>query len=354
MSIKDFDSPLFSAQNLGVNGSWAAGERELWKAVTDGFGQLDLSEETIPILREATRSDPASRSKPLQDTIARCDLDVLSFDGARYGCPGEPKIEVRVHVPPLSPSSVREQSPRKGIIYFHGGAFVLWNASDFDYQASLKAIICDSVIFNVDYRSPPESRAPEGILDCYAAVNFICDELLARYDVDPRRLCLNGESSGGYLVLGTAMELAKNGEADRIKLVVPDVPAIGGHWLEPNDGSKDHWSSDEVMRASGEGGHVETLKMLCEDWRHQFSTRDPYVFPGEMPEDLLAKLPDCVVLTNEHCFLRKDAELFASRLMSHGKLLDFCIRPGVSHYSEIPGVYSDVSSILSRVVQTYL
>ena len=78
------------------------------------------------------------------------------------------------------------------------------------------------------------------------------------------------------------------------------------------------------------------------------------MFPGEMPDDMLSRLPDFVVLTNEHCFLRKDAELFASRLLAHDKLLDFCIRPGISHYSEIPSVYSDASSILSRVVKTYL
>jgi acetyl esterase/lipase len=108
------------------------------------------------------------------------------------------------------------------------------------------------------------------------------------------------------------------------------------------------------MKASGDGGHLETLKMLCTDLEHQFAIRDPYVFPGEMQDDVLSKLPQCVVLTNEHCFLRKDAELFASRLQSCGKLLDYCVRPGISHYSEIPGVYSDTSSILSKVVETYL
>ena len=352
--IKDFRSPLFSAQNSRIDGSWARGERERWENVTAGFGQFDLSEKAVPMMREAMWSNPDLRSKEQQEIIERCEQDVLTFDSARYDCPDEPQIEVRVHVPPLTSCSVGDSSPRKGIIYFHGGAFILWNASDFDYQASLKAVTCDSVVFNVDYRSPPEARAPKGILDCCAAVHFICEELLAQYNVDPKRLCLNGDSSGGYLAVGTAMELAKKGEVDRIKLVVADVPAISAHWLRPDDESADHWSRNEVMRASGEGGHIETLKMLCTDWEHQFSICDPYVFPGEMPDDLLSKLPDCVVLTNEHCFLRKDAELFASRLLTHGKLLDFCIRPGISHYSEIPSVYSDASSILSRVVQTYL
>ena len=352
--IKGFQSPLFGAQNSGVNGSWVRGERERWENVTAGFGQFDLSEEAVPMMREAMRSDPSLRSSDQQELIERCKLDVLTFDSARYDCPDGPQIEVRVHVPRFASPSVGDSSLHKGIIYFHGGAFILWNALDFDYQASLKAVTCDAVVFNVDYRSPPEARAPKGILDCCAAVRFIFEELLAQYKVDPKRLCLNGDSSGGYLAVGAAMEMAKRGEADRIKLVVPDVPAISAHWLRTDVESEDHWSRNEVMRASGEGGHIETLKMLCTDWENQFSICDPYVFPGEMPDDLLSKLPECVVLTNEHCFLRKDAELFASRLLFHGKLLDFCIRPGISHYSDIPSVYSDASTILSRVVKTYL
>ena len=352
--IKDFESSLFSTQNNALNGSWAKGERERWEIVTAGFGEMDLSEEAVPLMREATRTDPADRSKFQQDTIGRCVLDVLSFDAAHYGCPDELEIEVRVHVPPLSDSAEQDRVLRRGIIYFHGGAFILWNASDFDYQASLKAIACDSVVFNVDYRSPPEARSPKGIMDCCAAVRFICDQLLDEYGVDPQRLCLNGESSGGYLAVGAAMHMAKTGDADKLKLLVPDVPAISAHWLDPDDGSGDHWSKNEVMRTSGDGGHLETLKMLCRDLEHQFAIRDPYVFPGEMPDDVLSKLPQCVVLTNEYCFLRKDAELFASRLQSCGKLLDYCVRPGISHYGEIPGVYSDTSSILSKVVKAYL
>jgi len=73
-----------------------------------------------------------------------------------------------------------------------------------------------------------------------------------------------------------------------------------------------------------------------------------------MPDEVLKRLPACVILTNEHCFLRKDAELFASRLLAHDKLLDYCVRPGISHYSDIAAVYSDKSSIFSQVLQTYL
>ena len=354
LSIEDFKSPLFESQNSAIDGSWAPGERERWETVTSGFAYFDLSEEAIPMMREAIKPDPGSRSAEEQEVIERCTLEVLSFDSSRYEALDGSEMEVRVHLPPSISSTGEGAVLKKGIIYFHGGAFIFGNAADFDYQASLKAVTCDSVVFNVDYRSAPEVKAPKGILDCIAAVHFIFEELLARFNVDLKRLCLNGESSGGYLAVGTAMELAKTGEADRIKLLVPDVPAISAHWITPDDGSPTHWSRNEVMKASGDGGHLETVKMLCHDWKQQFSDLDPYVFPGEMPDEVLKKLPACVILTNEHCFLRKDAELFASRLLAHDKLLDYCVRPGTSHYSDIPGLSSDKSSIFSQVLETYL
>ena len=354
LTIKNFKCPLFESQNAAIDGSWAPGERERWETVTGGFAHFDLSEETVPTMREAIKPDPNSRTEEEQEVIKRCTLEVLSFDSSHYKALDGSELEVRVHLPPRVGSTGEAPLLKKGIIYFHGGAFIFGNAVDFDYQASLKAVTCDSVVFNVDYRSAPEAKAPKGILDCYAAVHFICEELLARFNVDPRRLCLNGESSGGYLAVGAAMELAKNGEVDRIKLLVPDVPAISAHWIAPNDGSPTHWSQNEVMKASGDGGHLETVKMLCNDWKRQFSNVDPYIFPGEMPDEVLKRLPACVILTNEHCFLRKDAELFASRLLAHDKLLDYCVRPGISHYSDIAGLYSDKSSIFSEVLETYL
>ena len=59
LSIEDFKSPLFESQNSAIDGSWAPGERERWETVTSGFAHFDLSEEAIPVMREAIKPDPA-------------------------------------------------------------------------------------------------------------------------------------------------------------------------------------------------------------------------------------------------------------------------------------------------------
>ena len=99
----------------------------------------------------------------------------------------------------------------------------------------------------------------------------------------------------------TAMELAKTGEADKIKLLVPDVPAISAH-LTPDDGSPTHWSGMDIGFFS--------------DWKQQLN----------LQKKVLKK---SVILTNEMF-----PAVFASRLLAHDKLLDYCVRPGISHYSK--------------------
>ena len=152
LSIEDFKSPLFEPQNSSIDGSWAPGERERWETVTSSFAHFDLSEEAIPVMREAIKPDPNSRTEEEQEVIKRCTLEVLSFDSSHYKTLDSSEIEVRVHLPLRVDLTGGESLLKKGIIYFHGGAFIFGSAVDFDYQASLKAVTCDSVVFNVDYR----------------------------------------------------------------------------------------------------------------------------------------------------------------------------------------------------------
>ena len=116
--IEDFKSPLFESQNSVIDGSWAPGERERWEAVTSGFAHFDLSEEAIPVMREAIKPDPGSRSAEEQEVIERCTLEVLSFDSSRYEALDGSEMEVRVHLPPSISSTGEGAVSKKGIIYF--------------------------------------------------------------------------------------------------------------------------------------------------------------------------------------------------------------------------------------------
>lgn len=86
------------------------------------------------------------------------------------------------------------------------------------------------IIFNVDYRNAPEAKAPKGILDCYAACKYVIEKA-NEYNIDTSRLAIIGESGGGYMAAGVAMELAKKNESHLVKVVIVDLPMVFSGWV---------------------------------------------------------------------------------------------------------------------------
>ena len=72
-------------------------------------------------------------------------------------------------------------------------------------------------------------------MDCYAAVKAITQN--ADYlGLDAQRIALHGESGGGYLCAGVAMELAKRNEGHLLKCVIPDIPMLNSDvWVSQTD-----------------------------------------------------------------------------------------------------------------------
>ncbi|MDE0349572.1 MAG: alpha/beta hydrolase fold domain-containing protein [Gammaproteobacteria bacterium] len=340
-----FRSRLFGDEMSRLRGEWDPEARAAWEAATAFMSSEafpEITEANVPRLREMTKPE---RTPADLAAMAACQTTVFACDGRRFGSPDNARIEIRVHVPAGT-------GPRKGIVFCHGGAFVLGSAADEDPWACRTAAECNLVVFNVDYRNAPETRAPGGILDCYAALRCVAAELCTRYGVEPDRIGVYGISSGGYLAAAVAMELARRREAHLVRMVIADVPAVSDHWVRtppasPHAGAW-HWSQSEVERWHGTHGHIETLAMLAEDWERQVRERDPYLFPATMGDELLRRVPNHVVMTREFDFLRTDAELYASDLARHGKLLDFYVRPGVSHYT------GPETGVLRRIVDAYL
>ena len=73
---------------------------------------------------------------------------------------------------------------------------------------SFMAANCGVVVFNVDYRLAPGVQAPSNILDFVAVVKHVARHA-AELGVDPARIAIAGESGGGYICAGAAVELAR-------------------------------------------------------------------------------------------------------------------------------------------------
>lgn len=106
----------------------------------------------------------------------------------------------------------------------------MFSAIDYIPICSRYALECDCTVINVEYRLNPEHKSPKGIMDGYAVLKWVLENAQA-LGIDQNRICLTGESGGGYICTGVAMHAAKNGEGELIKLLVAQVPMTSDEFI---------------------------------------------------------------------------------------------------------------------------
>jgi acetyl esterase len=116
-----------------------------------------------------------------------------------------PSISVMdVSIPgPAGPITIRKyRSDTKrltgGLIYFHGGGFVLGSLDSHDDVCCGFAKMAGVTVLAVNYRLAPEHRFPAAFEDCTAAAGHIFEHA-ASLGLDPGRIAVGGDSAGGNL-----------------------------------------------------------------------------------------------------------------------------------------------------------
>jgi acetyl esterase len=123
--------------------------------------------------------------------------DVAGTDDRRVpGLGGD--IPVRIYRP-HGPGETRP-----GVVFCHGGGFVLSDLDSHDGFCRAMARHTDSVVVSVDYRLAPEHPAPAAAQDVFDAYCWVVGHAPA-LGVDPARVAIAGDSAGGNLAAATAL-----------------------------------------------------------------------------------------------------------------------------------------------------
>jgi acetyl esterase/lipase len=113
-------------------------------------------------------------------------------------------IPLRLYRPAGAPSG-----PLPGLIYYHGGGWLLGGLESHDVVCRRFANAAGCVVVSVDYRMAPEHKFPAAVDDCEAATRFVLKEAEA-LGIDPRRVAAGGDSAGGNLAAVMAL-MARDG-----------------------------------------------------------------------------------------------------------------------------------------------
>lgn len=114
-------------------------------------------------------------------------------------------LRVRLYQPPAP-----GPEPLPVVVLFHGGGWVLGDPEQNEWLATHLAVQTPCLVASVAYRLAPENPYPAGVLDTWAALQWVADHA-EELGGDPSALVVAGDSAGGNLAAVVAALAAENG-----------------------------------------------------------------------------------------------------------------------------------------------
>lgn len=186
------------------------------------------------------------------------------------------------------------------VLHAHGGGWVMGSVDTHDGLCRHLAAASGWAVLSVDYRLAPEDPYPAAVDDMARALTWLRGPGAARHGLDPARITVAGDSSGGHLAAVTARRARDAGIRLAGQILI--CPVI--------DPAADYPPLDEY------GLDREEMRFF---W-------DAFAPPGvdRTQPDLdplradLTGLPPAVVITAELDLLSAEGERYAARLLAAG------------------------------------
>jgi acetyl esterase/lipase len=211
-----------------------------------------------------------------------------------------------------------------GLLYIHGGGFVMSDLELF-YAMALRAVDeLGVVVVAVEYRLAPEHPFPAPVEDCYAALSWMVANA-AELGIDPARVGVAGESAGGGLAAAVAL-LARDRGGPALCFQLLDVPELDDRLDTPS------------MVAYLDAPEWSRLGAIF-SWRSYLGTEpggaDVSAYAAPARAEDLSELPPAFVNVCQFDPLRDEGIAYAQRLMHAGVPTELHHYPGTFHGSSV-------------------
>lgn len=250
-----------------------------------------------------------ARSMSLPPELAGPERAVHSVVNRNVPGPAGP-IPIRVYTP-----TAGDRLP--GLIYFHGGGFVLGTLDSADRPCRELAHLSGRVVVSVDYRLAPEHPFPAAVDDAYAAARDVVEHA-DEFGIDAGQVAIGGESAGGNLAAVTALRSRQRGGPSLSfqLLIYPQVD----------------FTDDSPSMREFAAGHFITSELLAYFERHYFRSAQERSHPDASPLHAeLHGLPPAFILTAECDPLRDQGEAYAKKLERAGVAVQLKRYAGMFH-----------------------
>lgn len=222
-------------------------------------------------------------------------------------------ILVSIYTPPTS-----IEGKRAGLVYFHGGGWVINYIGKYHTQLAAMAKKTNSIIVSVNYQKAPEHKFPIPFDDCYAGLEWTVANA-ERLGINLDKLGVGGDSAGGNLASAVALAARDRG---KIKLAY--------QWLIYPCNGPEFVDSPNVPNAEGYGLTQRGMKWLWEMYLNGEEDRsNPYAVPHAAKS--LVGLPPTIIITAEFDVLKADGLAYAEKLKTAGNDVVYKDCPGMIH-----------------------
>lgn len=223
------------------------------------------------------------------------------------------------------------------LFFFHGGGFMTCSVETHDYVPSYLAAKAGVMCFSVEYRLAPEYKYPMGLLDCYGACKWAVEQA-RRFRIDPERLIVCGDSSGGNFAAAIALMARERGDLKLWKQVLI-YPAL------EFAGTVEKRSAQVYAPVGGVSeGPSPMLRAYLSDPAKEVS--DPLVSP--VLADRFDGLPPALFIEAECDALVDDGLIYAKLLQDAGVPVECAVYKGMPH-AFILRTYEETFQALDRI-----
>jgi acetyl esterase len=230
---------------------------------------------------------PANFSGPLRD-----DVKIST----RYLTTETADVVINIYQP-------SGDGPFNGMVYFHGGGWILNYINKYDAQLQDLAVLTNSVIIAPNYQKAPEHKFPIPFDDCYAAFTWF-SEHSAEFNVNPAKIGVGGDSAGGNLASGVALKIRD----------VKSHPLAYQMLIYPCNGI-DFETNSYITNAEDYGLTRNGMRWLWEQYLNGSADNlNPYAVP--MNANNFRDLAPAVLITAEYDVLHDDGVLYSEKLRS--------------------------------------
>jgi acetyl esterase len=217
-------------------------------------------------------------------------------------------VPVRVY----RPSALRG---RGVLLYLRGGGFVVGSLETHNTVVAELAVNAGLTAIAVDFAMAPERPFPASVEDCYSALCGVATQA-GRLGVDPRRIVVCGDSSGGNMTVVLCMMTRDRG-GPAIAGQAPISPVLDfSRWR--------HGGADAPLLTGGEMEYYTAC--YCPDPE---DAKHPYVSP--LLQGTFDGLPSAYIMGAELDSLLSDSVDYAARLRAHGTAAELVVEPGLVH-----------------------